>query len=207
MSPAGSGRDPSPLMKLAAGIGGGIATVCFGATALCFGARQAVSQVAPGLLDSLGLGFLELVPAAPASVDTSTHDCTLSWWRDGFTTLTYRLSCTAEGEDIEISELHLAAIDTADWDSGAWTRDRTAVYAHEEQWPMADDVVHIEEGRTWTYNGSMSAGFADWLGGAPRALVWTAEVGHPERDDRDREKLCKDRSHCVVELVSEEPPR
>ncbi|TNE89548.1 MAG: hypothetical protein EP330_11095 [Deltaproteobacteria bacterium] len=166
-----------------------------------------MSAAAPGFLDSIGLGWLELVPAPTVDADTTTHDCELSWVRDGLSSLSYTISCTAEGEDIELSELHLAVMDASAWTSGAWERDRTQVYTYEEQWPMDEDVVRIEAGRTWTYDGNMAAGMADWLGGEPRAVLWTADVRHPERDPDDAERLCRKPGECRIALTSVEPPR
>lgn len=194
------------LVRLAAAFSAGVAALCAGATALCFGVRQGVSTVAPGLFDSLGVGWLELVPAPEVEAEGPGYDCSLSWVRDGFTTLSYTLSCTADREPIELSELHLAVMDSQTWASGAWEADRTAVYTYEEQWPMDEEVVRIEPGRTWTYTGTMAAGAADWLGGGPRAVLWTAEVSLPDRSATEQERACK-ADACEISVASVEPAR
>lgn len=180
---------------------------CMGSIALCFGLRQVLSSVAPGWMKAMGLGWLIAVPAAPAQLDTDTHDCTLSWWRSGFSSLSYSLVCTAEDEDIEVEEIHLAVIDAADWRSGAWTNDRTSVYTYEEQWPLSGEETRIDAGRRWEYTGTMAAGAADFLGGEPRALVWRAVIDLPDLDDSEVRKICGKPSGCSLELASAEPPR
>jgi hypothetical protein len=194
------------LTRLAAGIAGTVAALCAGVTALCFGLRQGVSHVAPGLFDSLGVGWLELVPPPEGQSTGPEFDCTLSWNRDGFTTLSYVLSCTAGREDIELSELHLAVMDAEDWTSGKWSADRTTVYTYEEQWPMDEERIRIAAGRSWSYTGTMAAGAADWLGGAPRAVAWTADVTYPESTIEAVQRRCR-QDNCAIDAVSIEPPR
>lgn len=193
---------------LLATVGGVLVTIVFAASALCFGARQVVTSAAPGLLDTLGLGWLALEAPSPATLDTQTHDCELFWLRNGLTTLSYTLTCTAEREPIAITEFRLTAIDAADWHSGAWQRDPTQVYTYEEQWPMSGQTVRIEPDRTWSYEGNMAAGAADWFGGAPRALVWSADVSHPDRDAEHQSQLCESSdTACRIHLASVERPR
>lgn len=177
-------------------------------TALCFGARQVITTVAPGALDAIGLGWLALRAAPMATIDTETHSCDLFWLRNGLGSLSYTLTCTAKGQDLEISNLHLAAIDATAWQTGAWTRDKTQVYTYEEQWPVAQDSVPIRSKRTWSYEGEMAAGAADWLGGAPRALIWTATIVPSDMGEEEREDFCDLRADaCRIELASVEPFR
>ncbi|MCO4743259.1 MAG: hypothetical protein KC912_00630 [Proteobacteria bacterium] len=196
------------LKRIAGTVVGVGAALFFGASAICFGARQVITTAAPGLLDALGLGWFALAAPPLASVDTETHSCELFWLRSGLDSLSYTLSCTATDDPIEVSEFRLSLIDASEWRTGAWTRDRTEVYAYEEQWPLSGDVVRIEPGRTWTYEGAMAAGAADWLGGAPRALLWTATIQHPELEAEEAEEFCDDSpTACAVDLASVERPR
>ncbi len=147
-----------------------IAAAVFGVLSLTFTVRDVVSTHFAAPARAVGLGWLAAQPRPTPAVDSGpAWTCTLDFRQRGPTWARYWLMCDARA-DVELSDLKLTSMPLASNDPLA--------DSYEEQWPMSNDTIPIESGRSWTYTGTLALESTDAIPGmdVPDQVIWTAKI-------------------------------
>lgn len=125
-----------------------------GLVASVFTVRDVVSTYLPGPARAIGLHWLADQPRPIADEQCLERTCcTLAWRQNGLSSAWYRVSCDAQGE-VALSGFALQSHEIG------------GDYVYEDQRPMSGQVVELEDGRRWFYDGELAIGTSGLFPGA-----------------------------------------
>ena len=125
------------------------------------GCASAVGLLALVITTTVGAAWELTQPHHRASASVPDGSCQLEWWRAATGGARYRITCDAK-KDLVLEDFKLLSgpagvqwnESVEGWGQRPW----------EDQRPLSGDEVTVEDGRTWTYNGTISMGSVPWVG-------------------------------------------
>ena len=120
-----------------------------------------LAGVALVVTSAVGFAFEAVQPHHRDAATVDDGRCEFEWWRSALGGARYRIRCQAQDELVLESFKLLSGPEgvtlvesVEDWGQPPW----------EDQRPLAGEVVTVEPGRTWTYEGAISLGPIPWVG-------------------------------------------
>ena len=133
---------------------GCIATVLSGCT-------TAIAFVGLAVTTAAGTAYEMVQPGHRAQASVPDGTCELKWWRGALGGGRYRIRCDAVG-DLVVKDFKLLS-----GPSGVPLNESVEGFGQrpwEDQRPMAGQVIEVEGGRAWTYDGTISLGAVPYMG-------------------------------------------
>lgn len=129
------------------------------------------------LTTGAGAAWEVVQPHHRATQSVPDGSCTFTWWRSALGGARYRITCDAK-KDLTVEKFKLLSgprgvelvESVEDWGQRPW----------EDQRPLSGEVITVDGGRSWTYDGTISLGTVPWVG-PPATVTLTAVLDEQKR--------------------------